>query len=72
MKRRRDLNTHEVVRVVQPTFAFPITRIGPVWSNNREQRAALGDLLVHHFGKVRAKRDRINVHEQEIVPQFAL
>jgi len=46
LKRRRDFDAHEVVRVIQATVSMLITRIGPVWSNDREQHAAFCDFLV--------------------------
>ena len=49
-----------------------ITRIEPVWSNHREQNAALGDLLVQNFWKIRTKGNGSNVHEQRMAPKIAL
>src|SRR5262249_51462492 len=43
LKRCRDLDTHEIVRVIKATVPVRIRRVEPIRSNHREQHAALSD-----------------------------
>ena len=70
MKRRRDLNAHEIVRVTETAVSVLVTQIEPVGSDHREQHA-IGDLLVQDLDEIHPKGDGIDVHEREIVAKLA-
>ena len=46
LKRRPDLDSHKVVRIIQTASSSFITGVEPVWSDHRKQYLALGDLII--------------------------
>jgi hypothetical protein len=63
LKRRLDLDAHEVFRIVE---APPARLVGgePALADHRDQHVAACDLVAQHLHEVVAGRDIVDVHEQ--------
>jgi hypothetical protein len=66
LERRFDLDADEVVRIVEPSSLHAIGDAKPVSPYEGEQDITPGHSLSNCFSKVRAKGNRVNVHEDII------
>ena len=71
LERLRNLEAHEVARRVEPASAVLARDRQPPFADDRQQDAALPDLLVDHRGEVVAALDVVEVHERLIVAEAA-
>src|SRR5580658_10447798 len=66
-ERRSDFQPHEIVGIVETTFAVGVRDRRPLGSDDRKKYAAAGDVVVDGLAKVQAGSDSGDVHEDGIV-----
>jgi len=69
LKGRFDLDSDEIVRVLQTAVSMFVTRIEPTSPNDRKQHFALGNFIVQDPYKIRPKWNSVHVHEQNVGPK---
>jgi len=69
LKRRSNLDSNEIVWILQTMVSMFITRIEPISSNDREQHLALGNFIVQDPYKICPKWNSVQVHEQNVGPK---
>ena len=71
---RLDLDADEVLRVVQPSLAFPrpfsVTNFKPLLSDNRQQDVALSHRLVEVFAEIDADRGCVDVQKDVVAAEM--
>jgi hypothetical protein len=59
-----DFDADEIIRIIEPSVSVLIHRIEPTWTDDRQQRVALPNLLVQSLEEVDSRSDTVDVHEQ--------
>jgi hypothetical protein len=70
LQRGCDLDAHEVMRIIKAAVSIVVARVEPIWANQSDQCITLRDLLAQNPNEVRAERNSVNVHEQEIAAEL--
>src|SRR2546423_15494179 len=72
LQRRADFDANEIVGIVETPRTVLIFRVEPIRPDDRQQRAALGDLLAQHAHEIGAEGNSIDIHEQDVLPEIGL
>ena len=63
---RFNLDTHEIVGVIEPAVACLVTCIEPARSDHSQEHVALVDLILEHAHEIETRRNAVNIHEEMV------
>ena len=69
LKGRSNLDSDEIIWILQTAVSMFITRIDPISSNDREQHVALGNFIMQDPYEICPKWNSVHVHEQNVGPK---